>query len=219
MAMKPDIDKKAAQAVVLLDRQYLITERLVKTRTRVLKKFEKDVKAGKQSITNVLDVYNYVFALIDNLVRYQKIAAAIPLLNKKEKESRAFETALGDLKDARDQLQHINNDIENDYTGPLLGAIYWASGFTQYAISFNDIGRKRSSSGLVFDTHELKYVHEFCYVYNEKYYDLGKAIKGMRTFNKYIDSWCRVEIDGKPYDPKEHFVAGAMEFKIMKRTD
>lgn len=67
------IDAKLGQAVVLLSRQYLLTDHLIETRGQVLREFERAIEEKRQALDHVLDVYNYVFALIDHLVRYEKI--------------------------------------------------------------------------------------------------------------------------------------------------
>jgi hypothetical protein len=208
------IDAKLTQAVVLLNRQYLLTDHLIETRGRVLREFEHAIEEKRQALDHVLDVYNYAFALIDHLVRYEKIAFVLPRLNQRTAEYRALGDAMGDLKDIRNQLQHINNYIENDYTGPLLGAICWISGKRQFIASFHDIGRPRSSPGIILDTRTGAYAQEFCYVCNDKYHDLGRAIAGVRTFNKFVNSQVRVEVDGKQYDPKDHFAALCIELRI-----
>lgn len=208
------IDAKLAQAVVLLNRQYLLTDHLIETRSRVLREFEHAIEEKRQALDHVLDVYSYVFALIDHLVRYQKIAFVLPRLNQKSAQYRALGNAMGDMKDIRDQLQHINNDIENDYTGPLLGAVCWVSGQRQFIASFHDIGRLRSSPGIILDTRTGTYAQEFCYVYNGVYHDLCRAIEGVRAFNKFVNSRVHVEVDGKPYDPQDHFAALCIELRI-----
>lgn len=207
------IDAKLIQAAVLLDRQYLITEHLVETIGGTLAAFQRAIEERQQELSHVLAVYNYVFALIDHLVRYEKIAFSIPRLNQKSAEYRAFREAMGNLKEIRNQLQHINNDIENENSGPLLGTVCWVSNNNQYIASFHDIGRKRSSPGIVMDTQTGSYLHEFCYVYNDIYYDLGGAIAGMRTFNDFISAKIRIEIDGKPYETKDHFLALCVKFQ------
>lgn len=121
---------------------------------------------------------------------------------------------MGELKDIRDQIQHINNDIENDYTGPLLGNIFWVVGTKQFNAVFHDIGRERSAPGAILDTATGKYLHEFCYVYNEKYYDLQKAIDGVKVFNLWINSKIKIQIDGKDYNIRNHFAAFGAEFKF-----
>lgn len=207
-----EVSAKAAEAVVLLDRQYLLTCHLIQTRASVLTEFEQAIKASEQSLKHVLEVFNYVFALIDNLVRYQKIAAALPLLSQKRAECRALDSAMGALKDVRNQLQHINNDIENDYSGPLLGAVCWVSDTLQFIASFLDVSRPRSTPGIILDTQKGQYVHEFVYVYNEIYHDLGKAISGMHAFQTFVRQSFSVQTDGKPYDPNSHFVAACVSF-------
>jgi len=207
-----EVGAKAAEAVVLLDRQYLLTCHLIKTRASVLTEFEQAINAKEQSLKHVLDAFNYVFALIDNLVRYQKIASSLPILSQKRAECRALDSAMGALKDVRNQLQHINNDIDNEYSGPLLGAVCWVSDTSQFIASFHDVSRPRSTPGIVFDTQKGQYVHEFVYVYNEVYHDLGKAIAGMHAFQSFVKQSFKVQMDGKPYDPNNHFVAACVSF-------
>lgn len=208
------IDDRLIQSVILLDRQYCLIEHLINTQHHVLQDFEHAIAKKEQALHHVLDVYNYAFGLIDHLERYRKIALSIPRLNHKEPECRSFIESMGAIRDVRDQLQHINNDIENDYTGPLLGSVCWTSEQKQFIAAFHDIGRQRSSPGLILDTRTGKYVHEFCFVYNEKYHDLQKAIEGVRAFNKYIKSKIQVQIDGKDYETKDHFSAICAEFKL-----
>ncbi len=203
------VDSFAAQAIVLLERQYLLLSRLVDTNTS-LRNFEKAVKVKEQALDHVLDVYNYAFALIDHLARYHKIAFSIPRLNHKAPEYRALNASLEEIKNLRDQIQHINNVIENEYTGPLLGAVCWIDSnekHQQYIASFHDLGRQRTSYGIVFDTQKSIHIQEFVLVYNEKYYDLGKAIEAIHVFNQYIKLTVKIEVGGKEYDAKDHFLA------------
>lgn len=205
-----EIDHLMFQATVLLRRQFLLTERLIQTQSSVLKNFEEAIEGRKTSITHVLDVHNYVFALIDHLFRYKIIAHKVPRLNQKNPEFRSLDEAI-DLRDARDQIQHINEDIRNNYDGPLLGNVCWISNKKQYIAVLHDVGRTRGAPGIVFDAYTETYMNQFCYVYNNKYYDLDRAAIGMRHFHKYIISEVKIEIDGKPYADDEHY--GAFSIK------
>jgi hypothetical protein len=189
------IDSRLIQTVVLLDRQYLLTEHLIRSKDSILREFENAISEQRETLDHVLDVYNFVFALIDHLVRYHKIATVLPRFNQREAQFRNLRAALDDFKDIRNTFQHINNDIENDNSGPLLGAVCWISEQMQFIASFHDIGRQRSSPGIVLDTTTGKFVHEFCYVYNDKYYDLARAINAVRSFNDFINSRVKVEIN------------------------
>jgi hypothetical protein len=214
-----DVDSKLAQAAVLLDRQYLMLTRIHERGKPALTTAETAIDAKSTTIEHVLDVYNYVFALIDNLARYQKIAGALPRFNQKEPEFRALAASLGNIKGARNQLQHINNDIENDYSGPLLGGICWINGDRQFLVALHDIGRKRSSPGIVFDNWNNRYLNEFCFTYGDTYYDLAKAMAGVRAFNSYLASAVRIEIDGKPYVADQHFSAISVAFLTQSEVE
>ena len=87
----------------------MLIDRLVATQYTALKNFENSIVESKQSVAEVLDVYNYVFALIDHVVRYQKIAFQIPKLNQKSEAYKAFESDLGSLKEVRNQFYAGSN--------------------------------------------------------------------------------------------------------------
>lgn len=210
------IDSKLGQAVVLLDRQYRMIARLVERMGPVLDELEREIGKPTASLELVLDAYNYALTLIDNLARYQKIAFSIPRLNYKDPPHRTLASALGKIKDARDQLQHLNNDIENENTGPLLGAVSWVSSQTEYCVLLHDVGRKRSSPGIAFDTLTDTYTMRFCFTYGDDCYDLGRALEGVRVFNEYALSRVRIEIDGKPYRAEDHYMALRSSFRRVE---
>ena len=79
---------------------------------------------------------------------------------------------------------------------------------------FRDLSRQRSAPGIILNTSTGQYSHNFCYVYNERYYDLEKAILGMHTFNEYIRSLVEIKVDGKNYNAKEHFTALCIDFQM-----
>jgi hypothetical protein len=201
---------------VLLKRQHLLTCHLIKNQTSALQEFENAVSQHTQAIEHVLAVYNFVFALIDNLVRYQKIALSLPMISHKKPEFRALNEAMGGLKDMRNQVQHINNDIDNNYSGPLLGSISWISKKKHFTAVFFDVAKKRTSPGLVFDVQKRRFLNDFCYVYNNIYYDLDKAINGMHEFQKWVSSIIKIEVNGKPYDIDNQFAAICMEVNLEK---
>ncbi len=207
------IDSLLIQGVVLLNRQCLLIKQLVKSGELVLRNFENAIAENKQSLEHVLEVYNYVLSLIDHIERFRKVAFNLPKLNHRDKEYRALQSAIGAFEDIRHKIQHINNEIENDYTGPLLGAVWWVNGNRQYNACFHDIGRERSSPGIVFGP-DGKALQRFCYVYNETYYDLDKAVEAAQVFDCFLAEKVQIQIDGRPYKVEEHFAAFCMELKI-----
>jgi hypothetical protein len=212
------IDERLIQSVILLDRQFCLIERLIETHHLTLANFEEAIEKKEQNLNCVLDVYNYAFSLIDHLDRFRKIALIIPKLNQKTPEYRAFISSMGKIKDLRDQIQHINNDVENNNIGPLLGSVCWISEKRQFIASFNDIGRERTLFGPIYDTITGQYIHEFCFVYNEEYHDLQKAIKGVKLFIKYIKSIINVQVNSRDYETKDHFSALCTEFQFKTKS-
>lgn len=88
-----DIDKRLVHAFVLLGRQYLVNEHIVKLRKpRVLSLFEKAVNNKKTSINDVIRVYDLAFSIVDNIVRYQKIASILPRFSQKSEEFKTFDS-------------------------------------------------------------------------------------------------------------------------------
>ena len=203
------------QSVVLLKRQALLTEHLVKRGSSVLQDFQNAIAANVQTIEHVLDVMNYAFALVDSLVKYQKIARSVPRLNQKSQECRALIFSIGELTEIRNQHQHINRSVLNNFTGPLLGAVSWVSDNVTYTASFNDIGRDRSVPGIIFDTVENRYLHKFCYIFGEKYHDLEKAINGLRNFEAYIAKTFSVSIGEVPFRADQHYLAYSAKISLL----
>lgn len=215
--MPVDINKRLIHAFVLLERQFFITEYVVRKRKpRVLASFEKAINENKQSIKDVFRVYELTFSIIDNIVRYEKVASVLPRFSQKSDEFKLFSLRLKGMKELRNLLQHINMDLDTEFVSPILGGITWSKNNVSYMAAFNDLGNKRSLPGLVYDTQEDKYIKEFCYVHNDKYYDLSTAIKGYRGYQKYVGEWCQISLGGSKYMVDDHFIAIATTFHIPK---
>ena len=212
----PDVDKRLIHAYVLLGRQFLITEYIVRKRKpRVLASFEKAIKLNKCSLQDVLRVYELVFSIVDNIVRYEKIASILPRFSQKSDKFRLFASRLKGMKELRNLLQHINEDIDTEFESPILGGITWVKNDVNYIAAFHDLGEreKRSIPGLVYDNQERKFTKEFCYIHNGKYYDLLMAINGYRDYQKYVEDICHVNVNGEEYRVNKHFVALAVEIR------
>jgi len=211
----PDIDKRLIHAFVLLGRQFLITEYAIRKRKpRVLASFEKAINEKRQGIQDVLRVYELAFSIVDNIVRYEKIASILPRFSQNSYEFKLFLSRLKGMKELRNLLQHINSDIDTEFESPILGGVTWVRNDVNYMAAFNDLGEKRSVPGLVYDTQENRFTKDFCYVHNGKYYDLSMAINGYREHQKHVEERCQVNLDGSKYEADEHFIALAMAFRL-----
>jgi hypothetical protein len=77
--IQESVNAKLLQALILLSRQHEIIAYLHEEReVAVLKEFEDTISKGSQAVSCVYPVYEYVFSLIDNLVRYHKILNSLP---------------------------------------------------------------------------------------------------------------------------------------------
>ena len=203
-----EVDKRLVHAFVLLGRQFLITEHVVRKRKpNVLSAFERSINNGKQNIQDVLRVYELAFSIVDNIVRYKKIASMLPRFSQKSEEYQRFAERLSGMTELRNLLQHIQGDIDTEFESPILGGVTWVKGKFNYMAAFHDVGVKKTLPGLVYDTRNGKFTKDFCYVHNGVYYDLSRAIAGYRGYQRYVEAKCNVQIDGKPYKIDEHYVA------------
>jgi hypothetical protein len=207
------IDERLAQSVVLLNRHHEIIDYLFSKReSEILKSLEHDINSGSQTIQSVYPLYEYIFSLIDNLVRYQKILNVTPTLHQKKTPIAEYNKILSPLKEARNQIQHINDNIKYSFSGPLLGSVCWCRGLTQYIVSLGDIGRQRTVPGTYFDTHTGKFVAELCYIYNETEHDLHKAISETTKIHNWLSHEISFSIDNAPYDLNSQFQAVRLDF-------
>lgn len=212
--MPDNINKRLIHAFILLGRQFLINEQVVRKRKpRVLAAFEKGIAEKRQEIKDVIRVYELAFSIVDNIVRYEKIASMLPRFSKKSEEFRLFSSRLNGMKELRNLLQHINEDIDTEFESPILGGITWCKNDINYIAAFNDLGERRSIPGLIYDNQENRFTKDFCYVHNGKYYDLSMAIKGYQDYQHHVEEQCQLYLDGSRYKPNEHFFALAIDFR------
>lgn len=198
------IDSRLIQTFVLLHRQYDLAMRVIAVQGRIVEEIEESLSAETQRYEQALDLQNYVFALVDHLVRFQKIALSLPRFNYRSPEYTAFVAAMGDLKEIRNQFQHINNDAENSFQGPLLGAICWGRGDRQFVVTMHDIGRERSSSLVAYDRKEGGFPEHLRFIYNDRDHDLVAACNAMTALWDWIAKRVFLKVDGKDFAPIDH---------------
>ena len=206
------------QALILLNRQHEIIVYLHEEReTTVLREFEDAISKGSQTVSCVYPVYEYVFSLIDNLVRYHKILNSVPKVSQKDAIISSYNRLLAPLKEARNKLQHINRHLDNTFSGPLMGSICWNRESHQFIASLSDVAKPNSVAGVTLDTHTGKFVAQFVYIENDIHYDLHEITEATREVHEFVVNRFHVQIDGKPYDPSMHFQAFRIDFGFSPR--
>lgn len=209
-----NVEKRFIRTFILLGRQAALINYLAEERKpRVFSSFEDCFARGLPGLSDVVAVYEFAFALEDNVHRYFTIASSLPKFNQKSREFRQLTKKTNGIEDLRNLLQHLRGDIDTEFESPILGGVTWANGLTNYMACFHEIGDQRSVPGLVFDSVAGAFVQEFCYVHDGKYYDLALAIEGCREYQSHVESVAEVKIDGKPYRVDGHFMALKMEIR------
>ena len=216
--IQESVNAKLLQALILLSRQHEIIAYLHEEReVAVLKEFEDAISKGSQTVSCVYPVYECVFSLIDNLVRYHKILNSVPRVSQKDAIISSYNRLLAPLKDARNKLQHINRHLDNTFSGPLMGPICWNRDSHQFIASLSDAAKANSVAGVALDTHTGKFVAQFVYIENEIHYDLHGITAETREVHEFVVNRFDVQVDGKPYDPSMHFQASRTDFGLLFR--
>jgi hypothetical protein len=213
--IQDSVNATLLQALILLSRQHEIIVYLHEEREiDLLKEFEDAISKGSQTVSCVYPVYEYVFSLIDNLARCQKILNSVPRVSQKDVIISTYNRLLAPLKEARNKLQHINRHLNNTFSGPLMGSICWIRESSQLIASLSDVAKSNSVAGVALDTHTGKFVAQFVHIENEIHYDLREIIKATREVHEFVVSRFDVQIDGRPYDPSMNFQASRFDFRF-----
>lgn len=200
--------------LVLIERIYLFIANANRDGIKRLRALESAMLAGTQDITQVIDLYNYIFLLIDHICRFRRVALRVPKEISKSQEYKKCMTSLSEFTSTRNTFQHIDEKIDNEWSGPLLGAICWVSDGKHFLISFNDVNRIRSSPTLIFDTHEGTFTRNFVYICNDIYYDIGDAINRIELFIKFFQKTVHFSRDERELNIRDDFLAVTFDFQI-----
>lgn len=206
----PAVDQLFAQSVILLRRQFALFEELYLNQKAVLREYELAYNSNSLEVSHVLRVYNHVFSLIDHIERYRKISQSVPKLNKRSLHYRKLSASISKFSDARNIVQHLNNSILNEFSGSLLGSIFWLSNNQVYTICLHDLGRERYEN-LAVNIVPHASIHKFCYVHNGKFYELSQAIEAIKEFDLYIRSEIEIQVENKEFDVRDHFISLVVE--------
>ena len=156
---------------------------------RIKHEIEEKSKSGASvEYIEVIAAMSAITGVIDALARTLKVSRKLSSLNQKGVEFKFYISSQDWVIDARNKVQHINDEIKNNNTGLILGSLIWANGTSHYLLSLNSPFPGEQIPGLVIDTHTGKTLMELAYVYNERYLDIPRAFDGAMEFSKYVKS-------------------------------
>lgn len=156
---------------------------------RIKNEIEEQCNSGKNvEYFEVIAAMSAITAVIDALARTLKVSRKLSALNQKGTEFKSYIASQDWVIDARNMVQHINEEVKNSNTGPILGSLIWANGSSHYLLSLSSSFPGEEVPGLVIDTHTGKTLMDLAYVYNDRYLDIPRAFSGAMEFSKYVKS-------------------------------
>lgn len=152
--------------------------------------------------------------VIDHLARTLKIGRKLSFLNQKKEPFVSYIKSQADIIDARNKIQHINDEIRTNGSGPMLGSVLWvASNGDHLMMSLRSPAMSETIPGLIIDTRTGKTTMEIAYVFNEKYLDLKSAYNSAISFSEFVKGSIKIE-NGDPVDIFSDIIAMRMNFTL-----
>ena len=158
---------------------------------RIKHEIEEKCKSGASvEYFEVIAAMSAITGVIDALARTLKVSRKLSSLNQKGVEFKLYIASQDWVIEARNKVQHINDEIRNNNTSPVLGSLIWANGTSHYLLSLSSPFPGEKIPGLVIDTYTGQTLMELAYVYNERYLDIPRAFEGAMEFSNYIKNAC-----------------------------
>ncbi len=137
----------------------------------------------------VTRTYISALGLIDYFHRFHEIVSALPLIRKDQPELQELRRVLEPVKDCRNYLQHMRNDLmKGESIGyPILGAISWLHEDRSYTLLSNQPTHGISQHGIVYDLFEGKYICKYQLVVG------GHEVRIDTVYNEIKSFWAWLE--------------------------
>lgn len=171
-----------------------------------LRSFEA-MKATGVPTSAAVQVVADLWSIIDAAHRIRLLINRMPLIPKKDPAIRTFLDATAQVEDLRHYVQHINNEIGAllPSAPPLWGSISWegeADPGTCFTLMTGTPHLAQSLPGLVFDTHEQKFVRRCELTAGNNSIDLNSLIERIKSLKASIGVWANsIQFaDGSSYD-------------------
>ncbi len=126
---------------------------------------------------------------IDFAHRFGSLIDALPLLNKRESQMRQLKSALVNVENVRNHLQHMRGDLssneEIDY--PILGSLMWSNGDWAYTIFLSQPTQTNTYS-MVYDLANQRWVARYQYRVKNTIVDLENVLATMKEVYEWVVS-------------------------------
>lgn len=178
----------AKKCLLILDRLYI--------------DFEKDILRISDNITiekdpsSIIEIYISALGLIDYFHRYQQIISAMPLIRKDQPEIRKLNKALEPVKECRNYLQHMREDLMkiDPISYPILGAISWIHNGRNYMLFSNQPTQDISSPSIIYDTWTDTYVCKYLIVVGGHEIRVDSVYTETKEFWEWLQKAVQIEL-------------------------
>lgn len=136
---------------------------------------------------SVVSVMTGASLVIDHLARSLKISRKLACLNQKKPPFSDYIENQSWVIVARNKIQHINDEIKTDGSGPILGSVLWINtDGDHYIVSMKSRIKNETIPGLIIETRTGKTTMNVAYVHNDKYLDLETAYKSAINLSEHV---------------------------------
>lgn len=167
-------------------------------------------------VNHVIAAMSAVTTVIDALARTLKISRKLSGLNQKGDDFHRYIESQDWVVEARNKVQHINEEVRKGNTGPILGSLVWCTDNHHYMLSLTTPFPGEQIPGLVIDTVANKTIMDMAYVYNDRYLNVPRAYSGAKIFSDFIKSKLIFKDDGgNVLDVPVNYLFVKMEFDLQ----
>ncbi|HEB72010.1 MAG TPA: hypothetical protein ENI77_05260 [Nitrospirae bacterium] len=140
-------------------------------------------------------IYIAALGLIDYFHRFNGIVSAMPLIRKDRPELKKLGTAIKSVKDCRNYLQHMCDDLKQSgpIEYPILGSISWIFEGRHYILLSNQATQDWSASGIAYDRFAEKYICSYQLVVGGSEIQIDNVYTAVKSFWAWLEKSFAIE--------------------------
>ncbi|RWC31566.1 hypothetical protein [Mesorhizobium sp.] len=141
--------------------------------------------------SNVVPALAHCWGFVDTLHRIRSIALALPSLNQKRQEMRAFLTITQLSETFRHYIQHLSGELSKDSpnTFPVWGSLAWVDDLDDqksHLVMFGAVMGNTSFTGCVYDTWNNAWVSRVCLTLENSSFNFDPIYEAAMRFKGFV---------------------------------
>ncbi len=139
----------------------------------------------------VVPALAHCWGIVDTLHRIRSIALAVPALNQKHPEMRAFLTATQLAETFRHYIQHLSGELSKDppNTFPVWGSLAWVDEIDNqksHLVMFGAVMGETSFRGCVYDRLNNAWVSKVCLTVGNSSFNFDTIFEAALRFKDFV---------------------------------